>query len=1483
VGLYNKGLLVKIWGKVTAVDVTNKFFYIDDGTGFVDGTTLDGNNDPVKGVRVSWAWSPTGKPSILPPAVDWYVSVTGLSGSDTADSGATFYRVLRPRDQNDITVHKGGAPLIAAPAPAWAADVMPTDSSPAGEYGPSSADSVDLATGAGENNPAPDITVTNPVGPDVEFSRRYRSTLAEAGYASSGLSIGWVHNYDIRIQGTTGSWSDLTLTYPNGAQETLDVDASGGSPVFVPTGTPYVVTGQAGGITGQWDWVQITFADETSWKFTAPNPAQPDSYLLSQISDNLGHYVTVNRVSATDARLSSITNDASNTLISFSYSGGYLSAVSDVSVAGSTREIDYTFAPEAGTTVLKSVSQVNSPASVRWSYTYTQIDGHPYLTWVEVPNPTGASGMRGHPINYDLSGKVSSLVDANGNSRSYIYNGTSTQVFVRDSSGKLTQFWTQKIGPNGQGAGVIDADGYATTVEYYPNTYRPWHIYNKNNQCSDLTYDAYGNIQTFTNPRGIVATDNYDPSHPFRLINGKVGSKPTTTYEYYGNGLLWKVNSPTPGTVWNGTPGTEQRVTTTLTYTTLGNIRTLTEPAPSYAISCVTTVFDYTDDPDWGITGVPERYNQPLRVTVYDGVPTFTSSDKITSRIHFRYDSFGRMVEAIDSVITANPDLRHRTNYEYNWANQVTKVWYAPTGTDPSKRVHLVYHYLYPGGPLRSVDLYDENNTDESQPAFRHVEATAGNESEINNLTGNILSGNCAYDAMYRAKQYTDGRSHTKQFGYSAVGNPEKLIYPSGKTLKIGFDPDHNLDKRTDGKNQTTNYALDPVDSRLTDVNYPTGTSPHIDYDDYGRVTRTTDSTGVFEYTYDDNDLILTAKTTYTGTTLKTTTYYYYPDGSREHMTISGFATPSFSSLTYRYYNNYDTSYQERQVAVQSPVGGTCYFNYNWNGQIDQRKIGTYTTTTYSYNARGFMSALRNDMYPSDYLYSWYTNLSYDPAGNLLGYNYDIRNAWRTQSGSVKNLSGSVAYTYDDFDRLTHETRTDTDPAYSFDVGFSFDDADNPESARGQSFSCDEDDQVDGYSYDDNGSATQFRGYSLNYDYEDLPTSIAGGLKGITSTYRADGLRASKTVDGKVIYYLYDGDKVVCAFDNESYLDTSYTYGPTGLVTRAVFIRGRSFVPFYMYTFDPLGSLVKAYYYCDGSTDSYGNAHTAIYDAFGKRWWDKLGTPHIYSHGENAGIIDSVGFAGQWGAYSDQETRVTVDDTPLVLMDEEEYYDPITVRTVARRQFTGSTNSYTYSGNNPVTTASPTAWDNLVNFSAGMGDAISFGMTARIRMWIGADDVVDRSSGWFKGGTVAGIATDVASGGAVLKLGVNGLKTVGTLAKVGKTMRAAEVAEEAAVVKRAEEGAETAEAVAGETKYTARGRAEHIEIQTRAKAKGWSAEVTKQDPLTGKNVRSDLVTPSGNPVSIKPRTAKWLKYGAKDLEKYERAFGKKGRVIYYKP
>lgn len=94
VGLNNIGLLIKTWGKVTAVDTVNQCFYIDDGSGLLDGS---GN----VGVRVSYANLAPGN-TITPPALDSFVSVTCISSTVVIDD--KIRPNLRPRRQADIEV-----------------------------------------------------------------------------------------------------------------------------------------------------------------------------------------------------------------------------------------------------------------------------------------------------------------------------------------------------------------------------------------------------------------------------------------------------------------------------------------------------------------------------------------------------------------------------------------------------------------------------------------------------------------------------------------------------------------------------------------------------------------------------------------------------------------------------------------------------------------------------------------------------------------------------------------------------------------------------------------------------------------------------------------------------------------------------------------------------------------------------------------------------------------------------------------------------------------------------------------------------------------------------------------------------------------------------------------------------------------------------------------------------------------------------------
>ena len=159
------------------------------------------------------------------------------------------------------------------PVPPPQNDPTPTDTPGGGANGPSNPDPVDVATGT-ERDQSTDITVYNPSGPAVSFGREYRSAQAKASYGSPGMSVGWSHTYDCQVYGPLqpGTWSALTLIYPNGAQEALTPTLNGqGQPTGAfssPTGESYFATGVPGSSAGQWQSITITWDDQTQWQFT---------------------------------------------------------------------------------------------------------------------------------------------------------------------------------------------------------------------------------------------------------------------------------------------------------------------------------------------------------------------------------------------------------------------------------------------------------------------------------------------------------------------------------------------------------------------------------------------------------------------------------------------------------------------------------------------------------------------------------------------------------------------------------------------------------------------------------------------------------------------------------------------------------------------------------------------------------------------------------------------------------------------------------------------------------------------------------------------------------------------------------------------------------------------------------------------------------------------------------------------------------------
>ncbi|MGQ9455457.1 MAG: Ig-like domain-containing protein [Armatimonadota bacterium] len=89
-GAYNVGLLVRTTGRV--IDHAGNRFFISDGGSIIDNTS------GVPSVLVD------SVPSGYKPPIGYYVSITGISGASTL--GGIPMRILRPRSENDIVIHK---------------------------------------------------------------------------------------------------------------------------------------------------------------------------------------------------------------------------------------------------------------------------------------------------------------------------------------------------------------------------------------------------------------------------------------------------------------------------------------------------------------------------------------------------------------------------------------------------------------------------------------------------------------------------------------------------------------------------------------------------------------------------------------------------------------------------------------------------------------------------------------------------------------------------------------------------------------------------------------------------------------------------------------------------------------------------------------------------------------------------------------------------------------------------------------------------------------------------------------------------------------------------------------------------------------------------------------------------------------------------------------------------------------------------------
>lgn len=362
--------------------------------------------------------------------------------------------------------------------------------------------------------------------------------------------------------------------------------------------------------------------------------------------------------------------------------------------------------------------------------------------------------------------------------------------------------------------------------------------------------------------------------------------------------------------------------------------------------------------------------------------------DKIGNKSTFAYDSSNRltsMVEAAGSTSPRTTTLSYNTNFaipsiiqranqtQTNTINTLGQITQSVLSSNQVGSINktTIYTYLN-NGLLQSVDGPRAGTLDRVTFTYDNY----GNKASESQIVNNVIRS-------------------TTYVGYNSLGQPERIVYPSGLVDKFIYNADGTVASKTTGTGtattaitgKTTSYIYDAL-KRLSSETSPDGEKTSYSYDLIGRIIKTvfpdgsianksyssngvitseklTDSTGAIVFNQSSNTLDVN------GRVLKTTTG---TDATKNSVSngydLNGNLIQSTSSLgiiekwSYDAFNrvlthtdglgNIDKKTYDLQdntlTALDALNAGTNPYSYR-NGKILTKEVNSdYGTKSYSYN-----------------------------------------------------------------------------------------------------------------------------------------------------------------------------------------------------------------------------------------------------------------------------------------------------------------------------------------------------------------------------------------------------------------------------------------------------------------------------------------------------------------------------------------------------
>lgn len=774
----------------------------------------------------------------------------------------------------------------------------------------------------------------------------------------------------------------------------------------------------------------------------------------------------------------------------------------------------------------------------------------------------------------------------------------------------------------------------------------------------------------------------------------------------------------------------------------------------------------YTADPRGNVTRVTTPDGNYVDMTYNNRDWLMTVRDQAGNELRYTYDSAGN--RQTDRAYDPGNSLKRTHTLVIDKLNRLTSV----TGTSNTTNS---FAYDAAGRQITVTDpntVQTLNQYDDLDRLVRTISDSASGGLQITTAM--------TYDAVGNLRSVTDPKNLTTSYTYDALGRLTQQVSPDSGTTGFTYDNAGNRLTQTDARGITATYAYDALNRPLS-VSYPnTAENVSYVYDTanavcesgetfaIGRLSKITDESGTTEYCYDRFGNIA-RKVQTTGGQVRVVRYGYsksnalatltYPDGTvvdyvrdtqhrvqevgvtaaggtRQVLVKNASYLPAGPAKSWQYGNNrtltrgYDNNYRATTVYDAGPNTST-----TTSGQLDDGlNIG------YVYDNASYLKEIRRESLSST---TTRAKFDYDAVGRLIvrktSTNVELERYEYDLTGNRKEITAGGATTTYDYAVNSHRLTSIGGVARTYEA---------------------------------NGNLSTIGGTAKEYTYNNanrMSVAKAGGVIQATYVYNGLGEQVQRQTSTTTRFVYDEGGNLLGQYDNAGNAIQQYVWMegvPVGVLTDS----GTSQVMRYVQT-DQLGTpravvdptQQRAVWRWDESLEGFGNtAPDTDPDGNGQTFVFDLRFP-----GQRYDMASGL-YYNYFRDYEPASGRYTQSD-PIGLL--------------------GGINTYAYVGGNPLSrfdqrglawgdgeftlgdyyfgpivavsemmSFDPSLPQGFVDFSAGMGDNISFGLTDLIRDFNGTNSSVNKCSNYYAAGGLAGFAVGLFTGGTLIKGGLRGLQ-----------------------------------------------------------------------------------------------------------------------------